>query len=320
MEMKWRLIKLSLFLISFTLLLPHTTFCKIVDGIAAIVNDDIITISELNEESKPFIEKILNSNLPSSQKKEEIKKLRKKILNKMIDDTLILQFGKKMGYKVSEKQVDEVIQNILRKNNITIFELKDFLKQQNISYKSYREKLKKEILIARVINSYVKKDIKIPEKEIEKYVNTHFKKDEDTEYHIKQILFLRKNFNSEKEKLIKKILKELKNKKNKFSILAKKFSEGPFKNNGGDLGFFKKNELLPQIRKAVENMKPGDIKVVKTRIGIHIIKLVDIKSKNQKMTLLMKKAEEELKNKLLDKKLKEWLKELRQQALIIVKI
>ncbi len=223
-----------------------------------------------------------------------------------------------MGYKVSEEEVNDVIKNILRKNGITIDQLKEALRENGISFESYKKNLQREILIARIVNSYVRKSIKIPKSEIEKYIKENFKIDEDTEYHLKQILFLRKNLDTNKEK-IQKAISLLKNKV-PFDEVAKEFSEGPFKNQGGDLGFFKKSELLPEIRKAISEMKIGDVKIVKTRLGVHIIKLVDVRSNKQKMSLLMKKAEDELKNKLFNKKLKEWIQQLRQNALIIKKI
>ncbi len=320
MVKKLHLIKFFLFLISFLLVFKVRLYCKIIDGIAAIVNNDIITISELNEKLKPYKEKIQLSSLTPQEKRKELLKIKNKLLDKLIDDRLIEQFGKKLGYKVTDKDVDNLIQNILKKNDITLEQLKETLKANNISYKAYRENLKREILVARVINSYVRRNIKIPKEEIEKYVKTHFQINNDVEYHIKQILFLKRNLPKDKEK-IKKVLEILKKNKNiSFSELAKKYSEGPFRDQGGDLGFFKKEELLPEIAKQIANMKVGQVKEIKTRLGIHIIKLVDIKNKNQKISLLMKKAEEQLKSKMFDKKLKEWINQLRQEALIIKKI
>ncbi len=311
------LIKLFLLLI-IEVFLCNISYGKIVDGIAAIVNNDVITISELNDKLKPYKEKILSSNLSPKEKEKELIKIKNKILDKLIDDTLILQFGKKLGYNVSDEEVDDVIKNILRKNGITIEQLKEALQENGISFKSYKENLKKEILIARIVNSYVRKNIKIPKSEINKYIKENFKIDEDTEYHLQQILFLKKNLNKDEEK-IQDALNLLKQKV-PFSEVAKKYSEGPFKNQGGDLGYFKKEDLLPEIAEVLSKMKIGDIKVVKTKLGIHIIKLVDIKSKKQKMSLIMKKAEEELKDKKFNQKLQEWIKELRQNALIIKKI
>ncbi len=299
-------------------LLTKRVQAKIIDGIAAIVNNDIITISELNEKLKPYKQKILASPLPPKEKEKQFIKIKNQILEKLIDDKLIEQFGKKLGYKVTDREVDDVINNILKSNGVTLEELKQTLRENGISFDAYKRNLKREILVARVVNSYVRRNIKIPEKEIDEYIDKHFKIDEDTEYHLKQILFLKKNLPKDKEK-IKKALNFLKEKM-PFSKVAKLYSEGPFRNDGGDLGFFKKRELLPEIRKAVSNMKIGEIKVVKTRLGVHIIKLVDIKSKKQKLSLLRKRAEQELKDKLFNKKLQQWIKELRQQALIIKKI
>ncbi len=297
----------------FCFLFAVNCYGRIVEGIAAIVNDEIISISDLNNALIPIKEKIRMSGLSKEQKAKELEKAKKEILDNLILNKLIEQKAKELGYKVTEKDVDGVINNILREQHLTLEQLKNALKQSNISYEYYRNKLKGEVLRARVVNSYIRREIKIPKEDIEKYIKEHFLKNIKAEYHIQQILL--KKYDKNK---INKIMELLK--KEPFSDVAKKFSEGPFKDKGGDLGFFKKGEMLPAIDKLVVNMTPGEIKTVKTKIGFHIIKLIEIKTKKLPEKEMYKRAENILKSKKFKEKLKEWLKTLRKKAVIIKKI
>lgn len=304
------------FLITFFIIATFTGYihADIIDGIAAIVNDEIIYISDVNYALKPYILKLQHAPIPTKEKIKQLQKIKEQILNNLINEKLIEEKAKQLHYTVSEKDVDALIQNILKEQHITLQQLKEALKQSHVSYKYYREKLKGELLRARVVNAYVKSQIQIPTKEIEKYAKEHlFPKNQEVKYHLKQIFF--KTYNKKK---IEHVLKLLKNEP--FSKVAKEYSEGPFKNSGGDLGYFAKGEMLPAIEKVVEKMKVGEVKFVKSQHGYHIIKLVDIKRKKIDKTRLYSEAEEILKRKMLNKKLDEWIKELRQQAVIIKKM
>ncbi len=306
--------KKIIFGILFLLLLVSNSYSDIIDGIAAIVNDEIIYISDLNYALRPYKMKLDKAPISKEEKAKELKKIKEKLLDNLINEKLIEEKAKEMHYTVSEKDVDALIQNILKEQHITLKQLKEALKQSHVSYKYYREKLKASILRARVVNAFVKNEIQIPSKKIEQYVKEHLlPKNQKVTYHIKQIFF--KKYDKQK---IEKVLNLLK--KEKFSEVAKKYSEGPFKNNGGDLGYFKKGQMLPEVEKVVEKMKVGEVKLVKSKYGYHIIKLVDVKRKKIDKTALYNKAEDILKRKMLDKKLNEWIKELRKNAVIIKKI
>jgi len=289
-------------------------YADVIDGIAAIVNNEIIYISDLNYALKPYKMKLQHLPIAKEKKIKQLKMIKKQLLDNLINEKLIEQKAKELNYTVSEKDVDILIQNILTEQHITLSELKESLKQSNVSYEYYREKLKGELIRAKVVNFYVKSSIQIQSKEIEKYVKEHLlPKNKDIKYHIKQIFF--KNYNKEKVDFILKLLN-----KEPFSKVARQYSEGPFRDVGGELGFFKKGQMLPAIEHIVEKMNPGEIKFVKSQHGYHIIKLVEIKSKKIDKTVLYKRAEEILKRKMLDKKLNEWLQNLRQKAVIIKKI
>ena len=288
-------------------------YSKIIDGIAAIVNDKIIPISDVLYSMKPYEEKIKFAKLTKAEKFKALKKIREKVLDNLIDNKLIEIKGEEMGYKVTDKEVDNVISNILREQHVTLSQLKEVLAQTNVSYHYYREKLRGEILRARVVNDFVKSKIKIPREEIENYLKKHKPKAGKEKFHIAQIFLKQAN-----ESKIKEILELLKEKD--FGEVAKEYSEGPYKDKGGDLGFFKKGEMLPTIEKVVVKMKKGDVQVVKTDSGIHIIKLLDVYEHKVDMRRAYAKAEQALKNKILKKELTKWLKQLREKAVIVKKL
>ena len=289
------------------------SYSKIIDGIAAIVNNSIIPISDVNYSIKPYEEKIKFAKLSNTEKIKALKKIKEKVLDNLIDNKLIELKGEELGYKVSDKEVENLISNILREQHITLSQLKEVLAQSNVTFAYYKEKLRGEILRARVVNAFVKSKINIPKEEIEAYMKKHKPKEGKEKFHIAQV-FLK---NEDKEK-IDTILEMLKTKS--FAEVAKEFSQGPMKDKGGDLGYFKRGEMLPVIEKVVLKMKKGEIKVVKSRLGTHIIKLVDFIQRKVDQRQEYLKAEQALKNAKLKEKLSEWLKELRENAVIVKKL
>jgi peptidyl-prolyl cis-trans isomerase SurA len=303
--------KKAIFILIF-LLSANLGYGKIVDGIAAIVNDHIIYISELNYALIPYIKKMDAAKLSTTEKMKALKNIREKVLDNLINNKLIELKGEELGYKVSDKEVEQVIQNILNEQHITINDLKEALAEENVPFKAYFEKLRKEILRARVVNYFVRNKIIISKEEIEDYIKKHPVKSDDIKFHIAQI-FLK---NDDQTK-IDTILEALQNKP--FEEVAKEYSEGPFKDKGGDLGIFKKGEMMPEIEKNLLTMKEGEVKVVKTPSGVHIIKLIKIIKPKIDKKLLYKQAENILKSKKMEKELNKWLKELRAKAVIVKK-
>ena len=178
------------------------------------------------------------------------------------------------------------------------------------AYKAAAKKLAVELWITKKFKS-----IKVSEKEIKDFYNKnkdiYFK--EDPEYKARHIVV-------KDEKTAKKLISELKGLKGKaleekFAELAKKYSIGPSKVQGGELGWFDPKQMVPAFAEAVMKMKPGEmtLKPVKTRFGYHII-LVEGKKENN--YLPFNQVKDQIIAYLKQKKLQDELKKIQSQEKI----
>ncbi len=172
----------------------------------------------------------------------------------------------------------------------------------------YKEKLKKllkiyyqEILVKEFIEDEVVKAEKISEEEIKNYYNTHL-----SEFTIPEMIRLREIVTatqSEAESILNRLILG-----EDFAEIAKKESISPSRENGGDLGWLKKNQIDPQIRNLVFNMEKGQIlgKIIKTKMGYHIIK---VEGKREKRIQSMEEASPYIKEILLSQKKRQMIEE-----------
>ncbi|MFC7391673.1 peptidylprolyl isomerase [Scopulibacillus cellulosilyticus] len=163
-------------------------------------------------------------------------------------------------YKVSNKEIDQKV-NEVKKKFPSDDAFKQALQQSNLTESQFRDNVKQQLLLFKAQTD----GVKVTDKEMKDYYNKN--KDKLTEVKASHILVKDKKTADQIEQKLKK--------GEDFSKLAKKYStDTATKNNGGDLGWFKKGEMDPSFEKAAFNLKVGQISdPVKTQYGYHIIKL-----------------------------------------------
>ena len=318
-----RNIKIAFFVLSISLLFPigSSLRAELCNKIVAIVNNDIITLYELNKRVKEMTGK--NPLMIKKYDKESYKKLCYKVLNILIDNKLAEKKAKELGIKVSDSDIDDEIKRIEEMKGITHKEFLKMLKKNGVTYKEYRNQIKKSIERMQLMEFEVRSRIIINDKMIKEYYETHKNEFRRGEKIRLASIFLKTDDpnNPEKMKALMKraqvIISRLKAGED-FSELAEQFSEGPGSDNGGDLGYFKPSELDPQLRKIVEKMKIGDVSDPIIRpFGIQIIKLLDRKKAGIKpLKEVRDYIYKILYNKEIDKRYSTWINELKQKAYI----
>ncbi|RLI53872.1 MAG: hypothetical protein DRP09_14640 [Candidatus Thorarchaeota archaeon] len=302
-----------------TLILCHPISAEIANRVVAFVNNDIITLHELNKEIKKKTG--LSPEVLKMQDEKAYLETGRKILNSMIDEKISRDKIKELKIRVTEAEVNNAVKKIEQNNRITHEELLEALKKEGLNYKSYRENIKNQIERMRLINYEVKSKIIIREESILEYYNQH--KDEfETEEKVRlAAIFLMQKDSSDQaerrslERKGKKILSRLKDGE-VFGELARQFSQGPGAKEGGDLGYFKTSQLDPQLTKIVKDLSPGDVSgLITTPGGIKIIKLLEKQLKGVKT---LKEAREAIYGDLyleeVNKQYASWIKELRKKA------
>ena len=296
---------------------------EVVDRIVAVVNDDIITLSELNRSFKPYEEKIRKLGYSTDKEHKMVFKVREDMLNRLIDQKLKDQEIERLKIKIDERETDQTIERIKEENFYTDEDLRYTLANEGLTMEEYRERIKEQILRTKLINLKVRSKIVITKEDITSYYNNHPDKyGGKKKYHLYNIIIKVPLFADETEKdkikaRMDEILTELKAGES-FENMASAYSESSLGAEGGDLGLFRLDELSPQLRNAIKEMKVGEFTpVLDTDQGFQIFFVKEIvKTSGKPLEEVSPEIEKILFNEIVEKKFQSWLEELRNQSAI----
>lgn len=256
---------------------------QVLDKVVAVVNDNVITSSELDRQVDLLRQQMTAKNLEIPS--ESV--LRKQVLQHLIDVDIQLQLAKRNSITIDSAELDEAIDRIAKNNNITITQMREAIEKQGMSWDSYRENIQKEMLISRIQQQAVGKDITISSQQVEDYLKTtRVTEKEHQTFHLQNIVIpLSEEPTTEQVKRAMAKAKSLLEKLNKgadFSTLAIAESSGEYALEGGDLGERQLPQLPEIFAKKVVDMKVGEIAgPLRTGNGFQLIKLVDLKSNDE---------------------------------------
>lgn len=248
------------------------------DRVVATVNGVEITESTLQEE----IDK-----LPDYYKTGSIdeKTLRSAILEQLIAKELLLAEAENEGIAVSSAELEAAIANITAEAQVTLEELEQKLEEQNVTIVEFREAIKTQIIINKLIEEQVLAEINVTEEELLSYYETQ--KETLTEVRASHILIcytgaLRCESNITKEEALEQATALIERIKagERFENLAKEYSTDPSAAfNGGDIGWFTKGQMVAEFETAAFSLSEGEMTAepIETAFGYHIIMVTDKK-------------------------------------------
>ncbi len=300
---------------------------EIIDRIVAIVNGDIITLSELEKASRTFYENMKAQAMKTGQELPPLTELRKQVLNFLIDKKLTEQESQRLGITVTEQDIDNAINNLLKDKGISRMELMEGLKKEGKTLDDFREEIKQNIQRARLINQAVKSKIVVTDEEVEKFYEEH--KDQFSQkekWHLK-VIYLPYPVNpTEKDKQeVLKMAKKLRQQIDEgtsFEALARKYSQGPGAKEGGDVGYLNPDDLDPHLAKFVSQLPEGGVsQPVETEDGIYLFK---VEEKQEGGSKSYENAKNYIRRLLyqreVNKRYMEWLQELRKKSYIKINL
>lgn len=295
------------------------------DRIVAIVNDDIITLSELDEAGKPVLDKLLRAQPGGAAREKQLHEARRQILQMLVDQKLAEQEINRLGISVSREDVDRVIEDVKREATMTEEQLRDALKEEGISWEQYRKQISEQLCRARLINEEVRTKIVITDERCRSYYEQN--PDEFRIYDeakLEHILFAVPPGASDKEREAQRRRAEetlaMLRAGADFATLARQRSQAPSAPDGGQLGWLRVEEMAPYLKEIVARLVPGQLsEVVSTDQGYQILR---IKEFHQGGTRPFEQVKDEIYRKLfqqeVDREYETWLKNLRQRAYIKV--
>jgi peptidyl-prolyl cis-trans isomerase SurA len=301
---------------------------RVVERIVAIVNDDIVLLSELEDRLRPLYPQL--QQIPDQTAREQkLQELKRQMLAMMIDEELIRQEANKLKLNVTERDLELAIKDVMRKNNLTREQLEDALRQEGKSIASYKSQiLKPQILRLRVLNVQVRSRINVGDEEVRAYYQKNLRAlGVGTKVRARHIFIAVPKDASRREQEAKRkqaaaLLARIKGGES-FEEVAKKHSEDPVtKVDGGDLGYFERGTLPANIEEVVFAMKKGEVRgPLLAERGYHVIKVVDIKESSARS---FDEVKDELREQLyvqkMEKATQAWLVEVRKRSHIDSKL
>ncbi len=308
------------------LLLHVPAQAGVADRIVAIVNDEVITLSELNGAFEPYQAK-LEATYTGTEREKALAETKLTLLNRMIDNLLMEQQSRKAGIVVKDEEVTGAINELLGRRKISQEEFRQAMAREGTTLEAYRKGVRDQLMRIRLVQREIKSKVVVSNEEIGEYYRKNRADYEGKEaVRIKQILLLLPKEASGDAK--KKLLADAGEVHRRllggepFELISARYSQGPAAAAGGDIGYIEKGMMLPEVESVAYRLPLGRLSdVIESSVGFHIIQVIDRRGAGLKP---IESVREEIREKLdmekVEKKFDEWLDALRTRSHIEIKL
>jgi peptidyl-prolyl cis-trans isomerase SurA len=290
-----------------------------VEEIVAIVNDDIITLSEFRSQYEMTEAQLRAAQLPADQMTQQLAQLRKEFLNSLITDMLLLQKAKELGLNVQE-QMKAMLESIKTQNNIASdADLRRAVESQGLAYDVWLRQAEEDMLRRGVVYTEIQRAIVLEDAEVVQY----YKKNPaefttPTQYKIEAIYLADEGRTAEQLETLKASVDTKLKSDAAFTDTAAELSDQPLKDAKGELGTFKEGELEPTLEAPLERLKAGETSPwINIKNGWYLLRLVEkTDSFLRPFDEARKEVEEKIYNSKAMVKQEAYLKDLREKSFV----
>ena len=238
------------------------------EGIAAIVNDQVISSYDLNQRIKLVF---ASSGIPDTA--ENRNRIRPQVLRNLIDEKLKAQEAKRLKITVQQDEIDNAFQRIASRSNMSVDQIGQFLKQHGVKKSTLTEQLRNDIAWNKLVSQQFGALVSVSDGEVQEVLQRLREESDSPRYDVGEILLTFDNPSQEAEirngaeKLIEQIRKGA-----PFQAVARQFSQSASAANGGDIGWVQASQLPDPVAAVVKNLQPGTVSdPIRTRNGYYIV-------------------------------------------------
>ncbi|MEO6799944.1 MAG: peptidylprolyl isomerase [Rhodanobacter sp.] len=281
---------LASLLLAFAIMLPaHAQLVQspapanqTLDRIVAVVNDDVILQSDLDE----AVQAIQQQYAGQAGQLPPMNVLKRQLLNRLILMRLQVQKAQEQGITVSNADIDRAVQGVAQQNKMTPEQLRAAVEQQGSSFAAFREQLSDQLTVQRLHQSVVQSSVSVTDSEIDNLLSSpNYKAGEVHLAHIQVTIPSGADAAAIQASQAKadKALAAI-NGGMDFNAAAIRYSDAPDALDGGDLGWRRMDEIPAAFADMVEKLKPGQVsQIMRGPTGFHIIKLIGERKGDRKM-------------------------------------
>ncbi|ULR30516.1 peptidylprolyl isomerase SurA [Dickeya fangzhongdai] len=258
-----------------------------VNKIAAVVDNSVVLESDINS----LLQSVKLNAQEAGQQLPDDATLRHQILERLIMDNIILQMAQKMGVQVTDEQLDRSITNIAAQNRMSVDQLRSRLAAEGVSFDTYRNQIRKDMVIAEVRNSEVRRRVTVLPQEVDSLAQQIASQGASgPEVNLSQILIpLPENPTQDQvdkaESLANRLVKEASQGAD-FGKLAITYSADPQALKGGQMGWGRPQELPSLFAERLTNPQKGQvIGPIRSGVGFHILRVNDTRGGDQSVSV-----------------------------------
>jgi len=309
------------------LLIPVASSGKVFDQVVGVVDGEVITLSDLDAAMPRYGRANLSDTENPLDKEIRLRQVRKEVLEMLVEERLLQRVANRYGIKVEDGEIETLVTKMKQEGQMDDAEMARQLKENGFSLEGYRHFLAAQVRRARIIDALIKPDIAMSEPKLREYYQAHYESYSAPEVRVSQIVVLvpakalPKDWEAAKGR-IGKAQEKLK-KGATFEEVATLYSDDKASADaGGDLGFFTKGEMLPELEREIFKMNVGAVSnVIKSTQGLYLLKVTE---KRGGATLSF----DESKNRVMEdyyreevtKRYIKWLSDLKARSNVEIKL
>ncbi len=242
---------------------------QMMEGVAAIVNDDVITTYDVEQRMRLLL---ASSNVQPTQ--ELMQRIQAEAIRSLIDERLQLQEAAEYEIAVTDEDVAQELDNLAARNNASAAAIEQDLARRGVDIDTLEQQLRAELAWQILVNGRFRPLVRVSDNQIDQALERMATNADKPSYRIAEIL-IEPRSQSEAQQALQFIAQQL-NQGVPFQQLAQQISRAPSAVDGGEVGWVRAGELRnEEIERALEGMNPGDIRPVETREGIYFMLLLD---------------------------------------------
>ncbi len=300
----------------------------VLDRIAAVVDDSPILLSEVERRAGPEIRRLAAEGTDEPEMSRRRWEILRTTLQMLIDERLLAEQLKSANVTVSDDDLDKAVADVKRLNGISDDQqFAQALAHEGLTLESYRAALRRQLEKMKLINLRVRSQFKVTDAEIQdEYQREYIASGGEEEVRARHILVAVKKGagNAEREQALDRAqaLSQRARAGEDFAELARKYSEGPSAQDGGDLGWFKRGVMVPEFERAAFALPEGAVSdPVLTQFGYHVI---EVTGRRRAAPPPLDKVKEQIRQKLTQQETErltaDYLKGLRKDASIQIDV
>ena len=293
----------------------------VVDRIVAVVNEDVITLYDIETLMRPISQNIKAQRLPPEREMQAVAKLRDEMLSNLIDTKLTEQEVKRYNITVTEEEIENYIRQLKQRRSTTDEQLRALLAEQGMTLEDYRKEVKLQLQRTRLVNREVRSKVVITEADIKAYYEKNKAKyGGGTRYHLWNLFVKLPAQASPADReaaqdLLAEVRAELRRGRS-FPEIVRLTTERASAVQGSDLGLLRVEELTPQLREVVRGLKPGQFSaVIESDFGYQIVYIQEIQETASKpLAQVEAEIQDILFRERVDDRFSSWLSDLRKRS------